>query len=71
MKNSANQRWLAQLTCLINRRDVSAPIMGAGGFIMAELTEQPYSQIMTLAIRPALLYFLGVFADHFEQNEVK
>jgi len=43
------------------------PIMGAGGFIMAELTERPYSEIMAIAIGPALLYFLGVFGMiHFE-----
>ncbi|SMF01960.1 TRAP transporter permease [Pseudobacteriovorax antillogorgiicola] len=43
------------------------PIMGAGGFIMAELVERSYSDIMVIAILPALLYFLGVFfMIHFE-----
>lgn len=37
------------------------PIMGAGGFLMAELTGTPYSTIMLLALGPAILYFLGVF----------
>ncbi|PID63934.1 MAG: C4-dicarboxylate ABC transporter permease [Gammaproteobacteria bacterium] len=37
------------------------PIMGAGGFIMAELTGVPYSQIMLVAIFPALMYFFSVF----------
>jgi len=37
------------------------PIMGAGGFIMAELTGLPYSQIMLVAIFPALMYFFSVF----------
>ena len=37
------------------------PIMGAGGFLIAELTGIPYSHIMLFAIGPALLYFLSVF----------
>ena len=43
------------------------PIMGAGGFIMAELTEIPYSTIMIIAIFPAMMYFFSVFVMvHFE-----
>jgi len=43
------------------------PIMGAGGFIMAEMTEIPYVKIMLMAIFPALIYFLSVFVMiHFE-----
>lgn len=43
------------------------PIMGAGGFIMAELTGIPYSKIMLIAIFPALMYFFSVFVMvHFE-----
>lgn len=43
------------------------PIMGAGGFIMAELTGVPYSQIMLIAIFPALMYFFSVFVMvHYE-----
>jgi len=37
------------------------PIMGAGGFIMAEMTGLPYSQIMLVALFPALMYFFSVF----------
>ncbi|UCH44505.1 MAG: TRAP transporter fused permease subunit, partial [Nitrospiraceae bacterium] len=37
------------------------PIMGAGGFIMAELTGMPYSKIMLVAIFPALMYFFSVY----------
>ncbi len=37
------------------------PIMGAGGFIMAELTGVQYSRIMLVAIFPALMYFFSVF----------
>ncbi len=47
------------------------PIMGAGGFIMAELTGLPYTQIMLYALGPALLYFLGVFCMvHFEAKRL-
>jgi TRAP transporter 4TM/12TM fusion protein len=43
------------------------PIMGAGGFIMAELTGVPYSRIMLVAIFPALMYFFSVFVMvHYE-----
>jgi len=37
------------------------PIMGAGGFIMAELTGVPYSRIMLIAIFPALMYVFSVY----------
>jgi len=43
------------------------PIMGAGGFIMAELTGIPYSRIMVIAIFPALMYVFSVFMMvHYE-----
>ena len=43
------------------------PIMGAGGFIMSELTGVPYSRIMIIAIFPALMYFFSVFVMiHYE-----
>jgi TRAP transporter 4TM/12TM fusion protein len=43
------------------------PIMGAGGFIMAELTGVPYSKIMLIAIFPALMYVFSVYnMVHFE-----
>ncbi len=43
------------------------PIRGAGGFIMAELTGVPYSQIMLIALFPALMYFFSVFVMvHYE-----
>jgi TRAP transporter 4TM/12TM fusion protein len=46
------------------------PIMGAGGFIMAELTGLPYSYIMLVAIFPALMYFFSVFVMvHFEAKK--
>ncbi|NBC33449.1 MAG: TRAP transporter fused permease subunit [Alphaproteobacteria bacterium] len=36
------------------------PIMGAGAFVMANMTEIPYFHIVGVALLPALLYFLGV-----------
>jgi TRAP transporter 4TM/12TM fusion protein len=46
------------------------PIMGAGGFIMAELTGLPYSQIMLVSIFPALMYFFSVFVMvHYEAKK--
>jgi len=46
------------------------PIMGAGGFIMAELTGLPYSQIMLVAIFPAIMYFFSVFVMvHYEAKK--
>jgi len=46
------------------------PIMGAGGFIMAELTGVPYSKIMLVAIFPAVMYFFSVFCMvHYEAKK--
>ncbi len=46
------------------------PIMGAGGFIMAELTGVPYSQIMLVAIFPAFMYFFSVYIMvHYEAKK--
>jgi TRAP transporter 4TM/12TM fusion protein len=43
------------------------PIMGAGGFIMSELTGIPYSRIMLIAIFPAVMYVFSVFTMvHYE-----
>lgn len=37
------------------------PIMGAGAFIMAEVTGIPYTDIVVAAIIPAVLYFASVY----------
>src|SRR5690625_5140241 len=37
------------------------PIMGAGAFLMAEITGIPYSEIIIAAIIPAVLYFVSVY----------
>ncbi len=36
------------------------PIMGAGAFLLAELTETPYFDIVKIAVIPAVLYYLSV-----------
>lgn len=40
---------------------IMPPLMGAGAFVMVELTGTPYTQIMAAAILPAILYFLTVW----------
>ena len=43
------------------------PIMGAGAFIMAELTGVPYQEIIVAAALPAILYYLSLLATvHWE-----
>lgn len=40
---------------------IMPPLMGAGAFVMVELTGTPYTQIMGAALLPALLYFWAVW----------
>ena len=40
---------------------IMPPIMGAGAFIMAEVTGIPYTEIAAAAIIPAVLYFVSVY----------
>jgi TRAP transporter 4TM/12TM fusion protein len=48
------------------------PVMGAGGFLMAELTGIAYVNIMLMSIFPAFLYFLAVLTMvHFEAKKHK
>lgn len=37
------------------------PVMGSAAFIMAEMTDVHYGQIVLAALVPALLYYLGIF----------
>lgn len=42
------------------------PIMGAAAFLMAELLQVPYRDIVVAALLPAILYYLSVFVQiHF------
>lgn len=40
---------------------IMPPLMGAGAFVMVELTGVPYTAIMAAAVLPALLYFFAVW----------
>jgi len=40
---------------------IMPPLMGAGAFVMVELTGVPYTSIMAAALLPAILYFLTVW----------
>ncbi len=40
---------------------IMPPLMGAGAFVMVELTRVPYTGIMAAALLPAILYFLAVW----------
>lgn len=40
---------------------IMPPLMGAGAFVMVELTGVPYTGIMSAAFLPALLYFFAVW----------
>ncbi|MBI1187835.1 MAG: TRAP transporter fused permease subunit [Alphaproteobacteria bacterium] len=40
---------------------IMPPIMGAGAFIMAEITGIPYLEIVYAAIIPAIIYFVSVY----------
>jgi TRAP transporter 4TM/12TM fusion protein len=47
------------------------PVMGAGAFVMVELTGIPYLTIALVSIVPALLYFLSVWtAVHFQAKKL-
>ncbi len=47
------------------------PVMGAGAFLMAELTSIPYSHIVLISIFPAILYFTSVLTMvHFEAKKL-
>lgn len=46
------------------------PVMGAGAFLIAERTGEPYSTIALISIVPAVLYFLSVgVMVHFEAKK--
>lgn len=40
---------------------IMPPIMGAGAFLMAEYTGLPYTQIVSLSVLPAFMYFATVY----------
>lgn len=40
---------------------LAPPVMGAGAFIMAEITGIPYSEIVVAAVLPCLLFYLAIY----------
>jgi TRAP transporter 4TM/12TM fusion protein len=49
---------------------LAPPIMGAGAFIMAEVTGIPYTEIALAALLPCLLYYLAVYL-HVDLEAIK
>lgn len=50
---------------------IMPPVMGAGAFVMAELTNIPYTQIAVAAILGSVLYFLMILVSvHFEAKRL-
>ncbi len=51
---------------------IMPPIMGAAAFLMAEITQIPYSRIILAAAIPATLYFTTVLLQvHFEAKKLR
>ena len=51
---------------------ITPPILGAAGFIMAEILQVPYSRVARAAILCALLFYVAIFlAVHFETKRLK
>ena len=46
------------------------PVMGSGAFLMVAFTNEKYTTIVTAAVIPAVLYFLGAGIAVFAQGEV-
>ncbi|WP_428025835.1 TRAP transporter permease [Arcobacter sp.] len=53
---------------------IMPPIMGAGAFIMAQITHIPFVTIVTVSILPAILYFASIsfyIHIHAKENNIK
>jgi TRAP transporter 4TM/12TM fusion protein len=51
---------------------IMPPVMGAGAFVMAEITNIPYSQIVIAATLGAICYFVMILVSvHFEAKRLK
>lgn len=51
---------------------IMPPVMGAGAFIMAEITGIPYVQIAKAALLPSILYYFGILVTiHMEAKREK
>lgn len=53
---------------------IMPPIMGAGAFIMAQMTNIPFVTIITVSLMPAVLYFVSIAVYihiHAKENELE
>ena len=51
---------------------IMPPIMGAAAFLMADFIGVPYSDVISKAVLPAILYFFGIFITvHLEAKRLK
>lgn len=51
---------------------IMPPVMGAGAFVMAEITNIPYSQIIVAALLGSFLYFFMILISvHFEAKRLR
>ena len=51
---------------------IMPPVMGAGAFVMAEITNTPYSQIAVAALLGSLCYFFMILVSvHFEAKRLR
>ncbi len=56
---------------------IMPPLMGAGAFVMVELIKRPYTEIMTAALLPSILFFFAVwvgvngFAKRYELSAME
>ena len=46
-----------------NGGQIAPPVMGAVAFLMADILQRPYSEIVVAAIVPALLYYVALFVQ--------
>ena len=51
---------------------IMPPVMGAGAFVMAEITQIPYTQIVVAAVLGSILYFVMILVSvHFEAKRLR
>jgi TRAP transporter 4TM/12TM fusion protein len=73
MQRSGFESKFAAAVCVASSTggQLMPPIMGAGAFIMAQWTAQPYSVIVGISVLPALLYFASLlFHVYFETGRL-
>jgi len=63
MKRVGYQPWVAAGIEAVGSTggSIMPPVMGAGAFVMAQMTGIPYNEIVIAAIIPAILYYVSLF----------